>query len=207
MEEIPEDSVFTTHKVARIFGVNPGTVVRWIRDGHIKAYRTIGGHFRIPRDDLVKFFNECGRISPARAEKTLSILVIDDDPTVFELLNRDLTTRFAGRVSIQWARDGFEGGRKVSELSPDLVFLDLMMPGINGFEVCRMIRNEKKTEKIEIVALTGYFSRENEDRILDAGAELCIAKPIDLALIRGFVERRLMGYSDTTEFREEPGEK
>jgi len=193
MEELPEGTIFTTHQVARIVGVNPGTVVRWIREGHLGAHRTLGGHNRIDRDELVRFLADCGRDQPSEGPANLSILVIDDDRTVFELLNRDLKKHFGDRTLLDWAGDGFEGGRKVVELHPHIVFLDLMMPGIDGFEVCRIICSDPKTRDCEVVALTGFYSKENENRILEAGAGLCLAKPLDLVIIRGFVERRLMG--------------
>jgi excisionase family DNA binding protein len=205
MDDLPEGKVFTTHQVARIFGVNPGTVVRWIRNGHLGAHRTVGGHNRISRDELVRFLGECRR-GDGQPPLSLTILVIDDDPTVFELIRRDLVEHFRDRVSLEWARDGFEGGRKVVELKPQIVFLDLMMPGVDGFEVCRNIRQDPKAGDVEVVALTGYYSEENEKRILEMGAGLCLSKPLDLVLIRGFVERRLLGYwgpgappSDSTE--------
>ena len=91
-----------------------------------------------------------------------------------------------------------EGCRKVSASLPDIVFLDLMMPGLNGFEVCRNIKSDEDTRKTEIVALTGFFTVENEAMILDAGAEICIAKPLDLALIRGYVRNRLTGECEPT---------
>ncbi|MHC5038636.1 MAG: response regulator [Planctomycetota bacterium] len=198
MTELPEGQIFTTHQVARIFGVNPGTVVRWIKEGHLTAHRTPGGHNRISRDELVRFLTECGRTPEEEGPACLSILIIDDDRDIFELLRRDMKKHFGARVEIEWAGDGFEGGRKVSEMKPHTVFLDLMMPGLDGFEVCRNIRSDPKTRDCEVVAVTGYYSEENEKRILDAGAGLCLSKPLDLALIRGFVERRLRGYGEAT---------
>ncbi|MHC4600406.1 MAG: response regulator, partial [Planctomycetota bacterium] len=160
MDELPEGKIFTTHQVARIFGVNPGTLVRWIKEGHLKAHRTPGGHNRIERDELVRFLAECGRFTEEKGPPTLSILVIDDDRTVFELLRRDLKKHFGDRTVLDWAGDGFEGGRKVVEMNPQIVFLDLMMPGIDGFEVCRNICRDPKTNRCEVVALTGYYSEE-----------------------------------------------
>ncbi len=191
MENLPEGKVFTTHQVAQILGVNPGTVVRWIKDGHLKAHRTPGGHNRITRDELVRFLGECHRSPESESPEGLAVLVIDDDPTVFELMNRNLGEHFGERLVLDWAGDGFEGGRKVVEMKPHVVFLDLMMPGLDGFEVCRGIRKNLKNRDCEVVALTAYYSEENEKKILDAGAVLCLAKPLDLVLIRGFLEGRL----------------
>ena len=77
------------------------------------------------------------------------------------------------------ARDGFEAGVKVESFRPHALVLDLMMPGIDGFEVCRRLRARPTLNHIRIVAVTGFPSTENVDRILAAGADACLEKPID----------------------------
>jgi len=131
------------------------------------------------RPHLNALINKWKKDKRSKTKDASNILVIDDDPTIFELLARHLGSRFGDRVIVSWARDGFEGGQKVTELAPKLVFLDLMMPGINGFEVCKRI---KESEKLNcyVVVLTGYFSKENERRSYKAQADLCLEKPLDL---------------------------
>ena len=82
-------------------------------------------------------------------------------------------------VETEVASDGFEAGVKVESFRPHAQVLDLMMPGIDGFEVCRRLRARPTLNHIRIVAVTGFPSQENIDRILAAGADACLPKPLD----------------------------
>jgi len=72
----------------------------------------------------------------------------------------------------------------VSEFNPHVVLLDLMMPGLNGFQVCKDLRASPSTKNIRVIAMTGYPSSENVAEILDAGAETCLSKPFSNELLR-----------------------
>jgi DNA-binding response OmpR family regulator len=84
----------------------------------------------------------------------------------------------AGRAS-SLANDGFEAGVKVESFRPHALVLDLMMPGMDGFEVCKRLRARATLNHIRIVAMTGSHTAENVTRILEAGANVCLAKPFD----------------------------
>lgn len=105
------------------------------------------------------------------------ILVVDDELEVCELVADALKDRFPSEVRI--ARDGFSAGRVLSDFVPDLVVLDLMLPGVDGFEVCRQIRADDTFLGTKILAVTGYDTPENARRILDAGADMYLTKPLD----------------------------
>ena len=91
----------------------------------------------------------------------------------------DLLESLSTRIKIITARNGFDAGQKVMQFNPQIVLLDLMMPGLSGFEVCRYLRENPLTAKCKIIAMTGYYTRKNIDGILEAGADTCIAKPIE----------------------------
>jgi two-component system cell cycle response regulator len=78
------------------------------------------------------------------------------------------------------AHDGFRAGTIVVTLRPDVVVLDLRMPGIDGYEVCRLIKSQAATRHTEVVVVTAYPSPEGEKRILGCGARVCLAKPLDM---------------------------
>ena len=77
------------------------------------------------------------------------------------------------------ASDGFEAGVKVMGFRPGLVILDLFMPGMDGFEVCKRIKENSSVSGIKILAITGYDTEENRERILRAGADGYLAKPVE----------------------------
>ncbi|MBV8804733.1 MAG: response regulator, partial [Sinobacteraceae bacterium] len=72
-----------------------------------------------------------------------------------------------------------EAGLKVESFRPHALVLDLMMPGIDGFEVCRLLRARPTLNHVRIVAITGLHSPENVERIMTAGADACLPKPLD----------------------------
>jgi CheY-like chemotaxis protein len=105
------------------------------------------------------------------------ILVVDDEQEVGDLVIDTLSDRYPFEISV--ARDGFTAGRVLSEFIPDLVILDLMLPGVNGFEVCKQIRSDPNLTGTKILAVTGYDTPENLKKIMDAGADRYLTKPMD----------------------------
>jgi len=78
------------------------------------------------------------------------------------------------------ASDGFAAGIQVAEFKPGFIILDLLMPGMDGFEVCKRIKGNPETSHIKILAVTGYDTTENRDRIMAEGADAYMTKPFDL---------------------------
>jgi CheY-like chemotaxis protein len=107
------------------------------------------------------------------------VLIVDDDEQIRQYLTT-LLAKEAPTVATAVAENGFEAGLKVKSFQPNVVLLDLMMPELNGFQVCTMLKNDPTTKHIRVVAMTGYPSPENVQRILAAGAQACLTKPLDV---------------------------
>ena len=75
--------------------------------------------------------------------------------------------------------NGFDAGRLLYTFSPDIIILDLIMPGLDGFEVCRNIKSDPLTKHMKIIAVTGYPSRDNIQKIKSEGASSYMVKPLD----------------------------
>jgi CheY-like chemotaxis protein len=118
------------------------------------------------------------------------ILIVDDESNLRLLLIRTLSTK--GYVTKE-AADGFEAGIQVLEFKPDLVLLDLKMPGMDGFEVCRKIKGNPKTANTLVVALTGHGGDENRNRIFKAGADGFLGKPVVRDQLLNMLEALLVG--------------
>jgi DNA-binding response OmpR family regulator len=112
------------------------------------------------------------------------ILVVDDDKSICEILECILLYE---KFKVLFAYSGEEALEKLHDNSPDLVILDVAMPGISGLEVCRRIRKDPIHSRIPIIMLTAKTTKE--DRILgyDAGADEYIAKPFDIWELAGRV--------------------
>jgi excisionase family DNA binding protein len=167
---------FSIPQAAKICSVDRSTVNRWVTAGKIKSYSTPGGHKRILFKDL-KLFLEKNKM-PIKLnefeEKKTKILIVDDDIDIQEYLTMILSGIF---TSIQVASDGFEAGIKVMEFKPHLVILDLSMPKVDGFDVCKAIKENPSTCKIKILILTGYGTKENQTKAISLGADAFLTKP------------------------------
>jgi DNA-binding response OmpR family regulator len=110
--------------------------------------------------------------------KTPRVLIADDNPEGVELLEAYLS---GTDYDIQTAHDGEETLRKVQEAKPDLILLDIMMPKISGFEVCKRLKADAKTRDIVVLMVTALDQHSDIDRAVDAGTDDFLTKPINKA--------------------------
>ncbi len=118
-------------------------------------------------------------------ERRGSILVVDDEPTITEVVARYLQRAgYAARV----AGDGAEALRLAADVAPDLVVLDLMLPGMSGLDVCREVRRDSN---VPIIMLTARTTEADKLTGLDLGADDYVTKPFSprelLATVRRFL--------------------
>jgi DNA-binding response OmpR family regulator len=121
-------------------------------------------------------------------KKTPKILVVDDELRNVRFLSMILTTE---GYEILPAYSGEEAVKKARTESPDLIVLDIMMPHVDGYEVCRKLRKYDKTKAIPIVMVTALRSLEDKIKALDTGADDFISKPIDKSELLASVRSRL----------------
>jgi excisionase family DNA binding protein len=183
----------TPNEVAELLMVNPVTVRQWAARGLLRSLTTPGGHRRFLLSDVEEFARSRGATPVARhSGKPDRVLIVDDDPQLGRFIAELIRMRDP-QVETEIARDGFEAGVKVESFRPHALVLDLMTPGMDGFEVCRRLRARPTLNHIRIVAVTGIPSHENVERILAAGADACLPKPIDSE--RLLAELGLVGHS------------
>ena len=183
-------AVFTTFEAAKLCHVSPLSIINWVNAGRLPAFRTPGGHRRIRREDLLLFMRDNGLPIPDEMQEgsgRRKVLIVDDEPSIRELLSEHLSTR-TSPYEVSTAADGFEAGRLVATFRPDVVLLDLRMPGVDGFQICRTIKADPDTLNIVVIAMTGYYSPETEARVLECGAVRCFAKPLDPTTLSAFID-------------------
>ena len=189
-QDISTKAVFTTFETAKLCHVSPLSIINWVNAGRLPAFRTPGGHRRIRREDLIRFMKDNGIPLPedlVEGSGKPKILVVDDESSIREVLSEHFTTRNPS-FEVLAAADGFEAGRLVATFRPDVVLLDLRMPGIDGFQVCRTIKADPDTSSTVVIAMTGFYSPETESRILDCGAVKCFAKPVEPGTLSSFID-------------------
>lgn len=174
------DQLFTTHDISRLLQVDPSTVSKWIDKGILMAFRTPGGHRRVRSSDLRSFLIAHQMPVPEElGSAVIRLLIVDDEKPVLDALKRAFKV-FGPQVDVTTTTSGVEALLLVSEQKPHGMLVDLNMPDIDGFEVCRRIRVRKQLESVKLVTMTARHSPELVEQSIKAGAVACMAKPIDI---------------------------
>jgi len=168
--------IFTTQEVAMMLSCDLTTVIKWVNTGKLKAYKTPGGHRRIEKADLVEFIKKYEMPFPEELKELNRILIVDDDPEFIEMAAIILGK--IENVRLDSAKEGFEAGEKVISFNPNVVVLDIKLPGIDGYEVCRRIKSREETKDVKVLAVTAYGSTEDKNKALGCGADGYLQKPI-----------------------------
>jgi excisionase family DNA binding protein len=177
-------SFYTTFEISQICGVNPTTVQNWVKGKKLRAFQTPGGHRRVSREDLIAFLKEFGMPVPDDlSQDPPVVMLVDDEIDILDMLESVMKSGDE-EVKIVKAQSGIEALLTIAENKPSLLILDIMMPGMNGFEVCQKIKSNPSTQNIRIIAISGDHDPEIRKRILGAGADLFYTKPIDVVEFR-----------------------
>jgi excisionase family DNA binding protein len=172
-------TVFTTGEAARICKVSQQTIIRCFDSGQLKGFRVPGSRFRrIPRETLHKFMKENGIPTDALENGKREILLVDDDQDLIEVMSSAMIAD--GRFEVRVANNGFDAGMMVKEYRPDLIVLDVMLPDINGREVCQRVRSDNQLEEVRIICISGMVEAEKIDDLKAAGADDFLQKPFEV---------------------------
>ncbi len=172
-------TVFTTGEAAKICKVSQQTIIRCFDNGSLKGFRVPGSRFRrIPRHELFSFMRDNGIPTDALESGKRKALIVDDDQDLVELL-ADAFSR-DGRFDVKTANNGFDAGMLVKEFRPDVVVLDIMLPDINGKEVCQRVRGDKTLEQVKIICISGMVEQDKVADLRAAGADDFLQKPFQV---------------------------
>ena len=176
---------FSTADLARRLGVSVPTVQRWVDLGHLKAWKTVGGHRRIDAESAEAFIRvqtqrRGGEAAAAAAVLPFSVLVVDDNADDRDLLCALVDIALPG-AHVVCAANGFDALIEVGKAMPDLIVTDLTMPHMDGVEMIRHLSAQGATHPPAIVAVSPHTPAH----ILELGGlPACVAllaKPVDAA--------------------------
>jgi excisionase family DNA binding protein len=176
---MPTKTVFTTGEAAKICKVSQQTIIRCFDSGQLKGFRVPGSRFRrIPREQLYVFMRDNGIPTDALESGKRKILIVDDDEELVELIS-DVLER-DGRFEVRTVNNGFDAGVMVKEYRPDLIVLDVMLPDINGKQVCQRVRSDKAMDDVRIVCISGMVEEDKVGELRAAGADDFMHKPFEV---------------------------
>lgn len=180
----------TTNQIAGMIGVSERTVANWIDRRHIDAHRTPGGHRRVSPDDLVQFLQGRGMPVPRQLQTEIRVLIVEDDAQVARALQGYLAPDITG-YSVTWMEDGLSALMQIGHSKPHVVLLDILMPGMDGLEVCRKIRANPDLADVQVIFVTGYTDIDADTIRRDTGAVDVLLKPVSGAELNEAVAKAL----------------
>jgi excisionase family DNA binding protein len=181
----------TTGDVARSCHVTTNAVKKWIREKNLPAFKTPGGHFRIRAEDFEAFVQRYQMpVSAGSSRAVPKVLVVDDDADILNLVIMALTDPPLG-LTAEGASDGYEALIAIGRMTPDLLVLDLKMPRVDGFEVCRQLKSKDATKGIAILVMTGFPSKIDIRKLKQWGVEEILTKPFAIPDLVSMVQRVL----------------
>jgi len=187
-KKIEKPVIYSALEVANICGVVNQTAINWINNGYLKAFKTPGGQYRVYPDDLVDFMSGRNMHIPMKLLNTCTnraaynsetMLVIDDDKVFNTLITSFVQSKFPS-LEVMQAFDGFDAGVQLSSNHPRCIILDLDLPGIDGFELCHKINENKEYGKPAVIVVTALQSTDDEKKVEDLGIVKFFRKPLKL---------------------------
>lgn len=178
----------TAGKAARHCRVTIPTIRRWIQDGRLVAFKTLGRHCRIDLEDFRRFLRQHGLPPYPVFSTETRILVVDDEALIVEGLVEFLSAD-PRRFKLETATDGYEALIKVGSFKPSILILDVLMPRLDGVELCQRLKADPETRAIKILGITAYLDKIPE--LLKAGADACLSKPLNLGKLQQELDRLL----------------
>jgi excisionase family DNA binding protein len=188
--------ILTTFQAAKLCGVSHKSIERWIDAGLLPGFRTPGGHRRVHRADLLGFVQsrrtmESGtRLTGPKDGEAPRVLIVDDDPSIRMLFQEFFRTAYGDKYSIEVAGSGYDAGVQVERFKPHVMLLDLMMPDLNGFQVCEKTRMDADHASMIIIAMTGSDAMASQARESNLFHGVFL-KPIKMAQVKENIDELL----------------
>lgn len=181
----------STRQAALRLGVSLGTVQNMVESGALEAWKTAGGHRRIPVASVEAMLARRRSLTPSAQEagSQLDVLIAEDDKTL-QALYRATVEHWNLPIKLRIANNGFEGLMQVGQSIPDVLIADLMMPGMDGYEMIRQLRANPELARMDIIVVSA-IDRDEISRSGLPGDITVFGKPIPFHEIKGFLLGRL----------------
>ena len=181
----PAAEVCTTQKAADILGVSVSLVQQLVESGALDAWKTRGGHRRIPLSAVLDYKAAPGA-QPRAAAASASILIIEDNPIQRALYLRQISA-WQLPATLAFCENGYQALLEIARRPPDILLADIVMEGIDGYEVVRTILADPHLRGMSIAMLSGLPQEELLARGGVPAGVVFFAKPVNFDELRGYL--------------------
>jgi excisionase family DNA binding protein len=188
-----EDDYCGTFYAARLLGLSVGTVQSLVEKNELSAWKTQGGHRRISMQSVLAYQKRHSIPAPGGLAGTsgrLKLLVVDDDPAMLGVVQAYLD-KWQLPVDSTLMTSAMEALIDMSSLKPDVLVTDLVMPGVDGFELLKTLRGNAQFADMVVVALTGLDAAEIECRGGLPPRTVLVHKHINRSWLHGFLSAQV----------------
>jgi excisionase family DNA binding protein len=191
--DTPEDYCGTTY-AAKLLGLSVGTIQTLVEKNELQAWKTQGGHRRISMPSIREYQRKHNMLTnPAEPrDHRLRVLLVEDDAVTREML-RGYCNRSSMPVDCTAMSSGLEALIDISSIKPDVLITDLDMPGVDGFELLRTLRQNPNFNRMTTLVLSALTFEEIESRGGLPEGSIFMPKPINMDWFNGFFTAFLAG--------------
>lgn len=172
-----EKTWLSSAEVAQLLMATPLSVCEWVQQGRLHAALDAADEQRFQLQDIHRFARESQLLLTRPERERLRVLVADADPAAARIL-LGLLDSLAEGLEARAAHNAFDAGCMMHSFRPDVVLLDFQLSQHDSFEICRRIKANPASHGVKVIAMSGRADRDMAQRARMAGAEACIAKPL-----------------------------
>lgn len=190
-----DQEYLSTRQAAQRLGVSLGTVQNMVESGALEAWKTAGGHRRIPVTSIDAVLARRRAALGKDNNGILDLLIAEDEPMLRTLYEATIDS-WNLPIRLRMVENGFDGLIEVGQRTPDILIADLMMPGMDGFEMIRRLREKPELAQMDIIVISAIERDQIAEKGLPADVTV-FGKPIPFHEIKGFVLGRLAAQQRT----------
>ena len=164
--------------VAQLMSVSLSQVYAWINNDELIADQVVNGHHRFQLDEI-KAFAKTKQIELVKQNNKQRLLIVDDEPLYTAFLKDALSENY-NDLDIEVCFNGFAASLKMNDFKPTVVLLDIMMPAIDGLQLCQQIKQDPLLNHTRVIVMSGGIDNDLKKRLISEGAEAYFEKPIDM---------------------------
>lgn len=184
-----DNEFMTTTEACDVLGVSKTVIKRMADSGELETWKTPGGHRRLRRSSVMHVAEQQNGLQVANSSRfkqgVVNVLVIDDDKVIHELFNA-IVTNLNIPVNLVTASDGYEALLKAGQAQFDIIFVDLFMPKLDGYEVVKVLKKSEQNQSSTMVIITANSEPEIEKNLLPSEV-MVLSKPLNIEVIKQFL--------------------